>query len=184
MTPSSIAAAIKIPAEAILPLFVGIVILAIVVFGGSALARWKARKPGAALVAGIVLALGFTVFVVYRLVVLVPQGDQNDRVHEGVQLVTLLDGPIVAFAGALAVATWRFANQRIIGLLVGVGTAIALIAKPFVAPLTHYYDGKPNGYDMMDLEHLGFTGSGIVLLLVTVVIAALRRPARPAPRAG
>jgi hypothetical protein len=172
---------IKIPKEAVVPLLVGLGILLVMLFAGTALASWKRNHPKGAQIFGLVMALGLTGVAAYRLAVLVPQGDENDRVHEGIQLVTMFDGPIVGFLAAIGVIMWRYANQRWVALGTGLVIGIALFAKPFIAPLSNIWDGHARQRGTMDLEHIAFFAPGVILIIVALIVA-LPKPAVAAPR--
>ncbi|MBS1119358.1 MAG: hypothetical protein H6Q90_1586 [Deltaproteobacteria bacterium] len=173
---SSLAIHIKLPSEAIVPLLVGAGILLVMVFAGAALADWKRKHPQGARIFGLGMALGLTGVAAYRLALMLPQGDENDRVHEGIQLVTMFDGPIVGFLAAIGVVMWRYTNQRWIALGTGLVIGLALFAKPFIAPLSHIWDGHARQWGNLDLEHIAFFAPGLVLVIVALVVA-LPKPA-------
>jgi hypothetical protein len=192
MQPLDVLARIKIPAEAIVPMLIGLVALLVLIFAGAALADWKVRNPKPAKITGLVFAIGLTGFALFKLIMVVPQTDENDPIHEGVYNVTLFDGPILGFCALVAVIMWGYAGMRKVALGFGLAVAAAMIAKPLVWPMFHHYTSSTSDYkghlrDFTDLEHLGFTGPAIAVLIAALVVglgrdrAPVRRMPYPQP---
>lgn len=167
---------IKIPPEAVIPLAIGVAALLVLVVFGTKLAAWKARAPDAAARFGLVAAGLLTAAAVFFLLRCVAnQSDPNNEMP-GVENISFTDAPIAGFLGALATAFWRYANQRFVTLLIGLGVAAAMIAKPFVWPVLRIWEtGESYPRGMSDPEHLMFWGPGVVVAIVTL-IAALKQP--------
>jgi len=182
MNPAVALARIKIPAEAVVPLLLGIVALLILIFAGSALASWKDRNPAAARTFGLVFASVMTAVSLYFLSRCL--WNQMDPNNEGTGQLNFLDPPIAGFMAACACAFWRMGDQAKVALGIGLVVGILMIIKPWVWPvISSYY----SDYDKMthtrargiiDPEHAEFIGSGIVVL-VTGLIAGLKAKAKP-----
>ncbi|MEO8706775.1 MAG: hypothetical protein ABI867_42505 [Kofleriaceae bacterium] len=189
---SHVLARIKIPAEAVIPLLIGFAALLVLLFAGAALKTWKDKHPKPARITGVVFAVGLAGFTLFKVVTLVPQTDENDRVYQGVYNVTLFDGPILGFCALMAVIFWGYAGLRKVALGFGLVVAAAMVAKPFIWPLFHHYSGSGGSggraRSVMDLEHLGFIGPGIAVLVAALVVglgrdrvAARQYPPPPYP---
>ncbi len=167
---------IQIPAEAVVPLLVACAVVLVLVFAGSGLQAWKAKHPKSATIVGAIVAVGLTGVAGYFLGKVLTETLQRHPVHEGIVLVGFFEGPIIGFCGAVAAIMWRFANQRWLAVVTGLGLGAALIAKPLVWPLAAKGgDGTLYDWDMMDPEHLSFFGPGIVVIIVALVVGLRRR---------
>lgn len=181
---SVIGARISVPPEAIVPLLVISIALAILIFAGSSLARWKETNPVAArkfgMTVGAICMLGALFFLVRSL------PNQSDPNNDGTGQLQLLDAPIAGFLAAIGAAFWRMGDQRKVALAIGLVVGGLMFAKPFVWPVlrtwTDSYDhGGARTYarGMLDPEHLGFLAAGLVVF-VTGLVAGLKAP--PAPK--
>jgi len=164
---------IKIPAEAVPPLLAGTVALIVLLFFGAKLADWKRTSPIHATRFGLVCAVlltGVAVFFLARCLT-----NQSDPNNEGTGQLSFTDPPVAGFMAALGTMFWRYANQRIVALVIGIAIGALMFAKPFVWPVMRIWeDGHRYARGMMDPEHAVFLGSGIVVL-VTAFIAGLRK---------
>lgn len=172
-----VAVKIPIPAEAVVPILIGIVALLVLIFAGGALATWKDKNPAVATKVGMAIALACTGYAIYTLARVVPETDMNDRIHNGIQNVGFLDGPIAGFLGIIGAILWRYANQRWIALGSGGLIAIALLIKPLVFPLRHWYKDSAHVWGLIDPEHLSFLGPGVAVAIAALV-AGLSPPKR------
>ena len=168
---------IPIPAEAVVPLLIGVVALLILVFAGSALADWKAKSPGAASKFGLGVGAILTVCALYFLFrCLTNQVDPN---NEGGGNINFTDAPTAGGMLALAAAFWRMGGQRYIALGVGIGFGALMMAKPFIWPVITTYSSPHTSWshprDMLDPEHLMFLGPGLLAIFVGMY-AGLKRP--------
>ncbi|MFN0252773.1 MAG: hypothetical protein ACKV2T_38215 [Kofleriaceae bacterium] len=180
---------IQVPAEAIVPIIIGCVALAILIFSGSALASWKERNPAPARIFGMVVGSICMIISIYFLSrCLLNQIDPNSDAP-GAKL-EFLDPPLAAFMAAIGALFWRMGDQPKVALGIGIVVGGIMIAKPFIWPVIVAYSesyGDRGTYSrergMLDPEHAEFIGSGIVVL-VTGLIAGLKARATPAPRKG
>lgn len=178
---------IQVPPEAVVPIIVGGIALAILIFAGSALASWKERNPNAAKTFGMVVGSICMITSIYFLSkCLLNQIDPN---NEGTGQLQFLDPPIAGFMAILAAMFFRMGDQPKVSLGIGLVVGGLMIAKPFVWPVirtfTDTYGGggtSSRARDIIDPEHAEFIGSGIVVL-VTGLIAGLKARAAP-PRKG
>ena len=174
---------INVPPEAVVPILIGSVALAILIFAGSALARWKERNPAAAKMFGMIVgSVCMAVSIYFLAKCLLNQIDPN---NEGTGQLEFFDPPLAGFMAALAAAFWRMGGRPIVSLAIGLVVGVLMIAKPFVWPVivtwTESYGNRgtvTHARGMLDPEHAEFIGSGIVVL-VTGLIAGLK--AKPAP---
>ena len=179
---------IQVPPEAVVPILVGSIALAILIFAGSALAAWKQRNPAAARTFGMAVGSVCAVIAIYFLAkCLLIQIDPNSDVPG--DKLQFFDPPIAGFMAALAAVFWRMGDQPKVSLAIGAIVGGLMIAKPFVWPVIVTYTesyGDHQVYsrqrDLIDPEHAEFLGSGIVVL-VTGLIAGLKAKAAP-PRKG
>ena len=175
-------ARIKIPAEAVVPLIIGIVALLVLIFAGSALASWKDRNPAAARTFGLFMAAVLTGISIYFLSrCLLNQMDPN---NEGTGQLNFLDPPIAGFMAACGCLFWRMGDRPKVALGIGLVVGILMIIKPWVWPvISSYYSDydkttHTRARGIIDPEHAEFIGSGIVVL-VTGLIAGLKAKAKP-----
>lgn len=162
---------IPIPAEAVVPLLIAVAVVLVLVFAGSGLQTWKAKHSRSATIVGIIVAVVLTGVAGYILGKVLMETRQRHPIYEGIVLVGFIEGPIAGFCGSVAAIMWRFANQRWIALVTGVGIGAALIAKPLVWPLwSKSYDGSRREWGLIDPEHLSFLGPGIVAIIVALVV--------------
>lgn len=185
---SVLAVRIQVPPEAVVPILVGSIALAILIFAGSALARWTERNPAAARMFGMItgtICLAISVFFLSRCLM-----NQIDPNNEGTGQLQFLDPPIAGFMAALAAAFWRMAGQPKVSLGIGVIIGGLMIAKPWIWPVIvtwteSYGDHRTvtHARGLLDPEHAEFVGSGIVVL-VTGLIAGLKAKVPPTPRQG
>ncbi|MBA3537994.1 MAG: hypothetical protein H0T79_00045 [Deltaproteobacteria bacterium] len=168
-------ARIKIPAEALVPLLLIICALVILVLVGKGLGALQQANPQGARILGFVLGGFASAVAIYLTVKIVPTRQANDLVHEGIQLVSLIDAVVAAAAGAIAGVMWRYAGQRWLGAGTATAIAIALIAKPFKWPLVHYWDGVPHEFSPTSETHLFFLLSGVALAVVALILAVTPR---------
>ncbi len=168
-------ARIQIPPEAVIPLAIATVALLVLIFFGNKLADWKRRAPEAASTFGLAVAGVLTACAVFFLLSCVTnQSDPNNRLPD-VTNINFTDAPVAGGMALLAVVFYRYANQRLVALLIGVGIAALMFAKPFVWPviITTEYGSGPRS--MNDPEHLMFFGPAIAIAIATV-IAVTRKP--------
>lgn len=179
---------IPIPAEAFVPLMIGLGALLVLIFAGSALKDWAVRSPGPANKFGLVVGSLCAAGAIYFLVKSIP--NQMDPNSEGTGQLNHFDPPIGAFMTVLACAFYRMGGKPKISLWIGLVVGAAMLIKPFVLPVIvtyrDSYGGSSTGIvsrsrGMLDPEHLEFIGSGIVLL-ITAVLTGLK-PIAPPPRA-
>jgi len=168
-----LAAKIKIPPEAVIPLLIAMVGIVILLAFGAALARWKAKNPRTAEVVGIVVAVGLTGFTGYMLATIVP-AKYIDHGAPGHKTLGFLDGPIAGISALGATVFWRFANRRWVALGVGLAAGLALFIKPFVSPLYGWYEGygseaHEHPWSFMDPEHLSFHGPGVAVIIAALI---------------
>ena len=166
-------ARIKIPAEAVIPLLLIMAAILLLVFASKGLGALHERSPQAAMILGLSLGGVASAVAIYLTVKIVPTRQANDLVHEGIQLVSLFDAVIAAFAGAVAGIMWRYAGQRWLGAGTATAIAGALIAKPFKWPLVHYWDGRGHEFSPTSETHLFFLLSGVALAVVAILPAAI-----------
>lgn len=179
---------INVPPEAVVPLLIGSIALATLIFAGSALAAWKERNPAAAKMFGMIVGgICLAVSAYFLSKCLLNQIDPN---NEGTGQLEFLDAPIAGFMATIGALFWRMGDQPKVSLAIGVIVGGLMLVKPFVWPVirtwTDSYGGDgPRSYPrgMLDPEHLEFIGSGIVVL-VTGLIAGLKAKVSPTPRAG
>lgn len=181
---------IQVPAEAVVPIIVGSLALAILIFSGSALARWKERNPAAAEKFGMIvgsICMIISIFFLSRCLL-----NQIDPNNEGTGQLQFLDPPIAAFMATIGALFWRMGGQPKVALSIGIVVGGLMIAKPWLWPVISEYVTTYDGYrkvvrerGLLDPEHAEFVGSGIVVL-VTGLIAGLKAKAPPpgAPRPG
>lgn len=168
---------IPIPAEAVIPLLIACGVLLVLGFAGSGLQSWKAKHSKSATIVGIIIAVVLTGVAGYFLGKVLIETRQRHPIYDGITLVGFFEGPIIGFCGAVATIMWRFANQRWIALVTGLGIGAALIAKPLVWPLWRKsYDGTIREWGLVDPEHLSFLVPGIVVVIVALVVGL--RPRR------
>jgi len=169
------AVTIKVPAEAVVPLVIGMFTLGVLIFAGATLVSWKTKHPRAALIVGLVIAIALSAFVLYKAAVLIPEKyiDLGPPDHPP---ISLADGPILGFTTVIATLFWRFANQRWVALGLGTGLGVALIAKPFVLPLAIYFSsGSERACVPSDPDTLSIVGPGVACLIAGLIVG-LRRP--------
>jgi hypothetical protein len=184
----SLAVYIQVPPEAVVPLVIGSLALALLIFAGSALAKWTERNPAAARKFGFAvgtICLAISIFFLSRCL-----ANQIDPNNEGTGQLQFLDPPIAAFMAALAAAFWRMAGQSRISLGIGLVIGGLMIAKPFIWPVIVTWSQTDGGYHtvthargLLDPEHAEFVGSGIVVLVVGL-IAGLKAKRPPTRRGG
>jgi hypothetical protein len=182
---------ITVPAEAVVPIIIGSIALAILIFSGSALASWKERNPAAAKMFGMIVgSICMIVSIIFLAKCLLVQIDPNSDAP-GTKL-EFFDPPLAAFMAAIGALFFRMGDQPKVALGIGLVVGGLMIAKPFIWPVIVTYTesyGDRGTYSrqrgMLDPEHAEFIGSGIVVL-VTGLIAGLKAKARPAstPRPG
>lgn len=178
----SVLGRIKIPAEAVVPLLIGVGCLLVLLFAGSTLVSWKERNPKGASIFGLIIGAVCYGFAIYTLGKVFTEEFENDAVHQGVQVVTMFDGPIAGFLAIVGTLMWKFGNQKWPAAGLGGLIGVALIAKPFVYPLAHRFESEVYKRDMMDLEHIAFYGPGIVVAVVALIVAlSLSQPATASP---
>lgn len=165
---------IYLPPQAIVPLVIAAIALVVVAFAHDALAAWRRRNPRAARAFGIAVAVLGTAAAVYLAVLVVPTDEANDRIHDGKQLVSLLDILLAAVTGAIAAMMWRYAGSRQLGTLVGGAVAVALITKPWLFPLVEYRNGTAETIPPTTHIHLLFLICGLALAIVTSRVAFKR----------
>jgi hypothetical protein len=174
---------IPIPAEAVVPLLIACGVLLVLGFASSGLQSWKVKHSRSATIVGILLAVGLTGVAGYFLGKVLMETSQRHPIYDGIVLVGFIEGPIIGICGAVATIMWRFANQRWIALVTGLGIGALLIAKPLVWPLwAKGYDGSHHEWGLMDPEHLSFLGPGIVVVIVALVVGLRRRAGASSPR--
>lgn len=175
-------ARIKIPPEAMIPLAIAVVALLVLIFFGSKLADWKRRAPESASTFGLAVAGVLTSCAVFFLLSCVTnQSDPNNRLAN-VTNINFTDAPIAGGMALLAVVFYRYANQRLVALLIGLGMAALMFAKPFVWPVMSLWDAGPGEpRDMGDPEHLMFFGPAIAIAIATVIAVTRKPKIRPAP---
>jgi hypothetical protein len=178
---------IQIPAEAVVPLLVGVAALLVLVFAGSALKDWKERAPGPASMFGLVVGSLCAIGAIYFLAKSVP--NQIDPNSDGTGQLNHFDPPIGAFMTVLACAFFRMGGKYKISFWGGLLVGVVMLVKPFVLPVivtyADSYGGGANGITsrsrgMTDPEHLEFIASGIVILITAFITGA--KPVPP-PRA-
>jgi hypothetical protein len=160
---------IPIPAEAIVPLLIGIAALLVLLFAGASLKAWKEKNPGVATKVGMVLALACTGFALYTVIKVFPEIDMRSRTLPVVQHVEFFDGPTAGFLALIGAILWSFANQKWIGVATGSAIGLALLLKPFVFPLRRSVGDRTWG--LIDPEHLAFLGPGLAVAIVVVIVA-------------
>lgn len=179
---------IQVPPEAVVPIIVGGIALAVLIFAGSALASWKEKNPAAAKMFGMVVGGICMLTSIYFLSkCLLNQIDPNSDAP-GAKL-EFFDPPLAALMAAIGAAFWRMGDQPKVALGIGLLVGGIMIAKPFIWPVIVTYNesyGDRGTYSrargMLDPEHAEFIGSGIVVL-VTGLIAGLKAKPQP-PRPG
>jgi hypothetical protein len=166
---------ISIPAEAVVPLLVGIGALLVLVFAGAALKDWKARKPGAARTVGMILAVGLSGYALYMAAMMLPN-KYIDLGPPDQPPISLADGPILGFTALIGTLFWRFADRRWVALGFGGVIGALLIAKALVLPLVTWFDyGSERARALSDPDTLSLLGPGVAVLIVAL-IAGSRKP--------
>ncbi|GEM_PF-4365180 len=178
---------IQVPPEAVVPIIVGGIALAVLIFAGSAFAGWKERNPSAATKFGMVIGticIGISIYFLSKCL-----ANQIDPNNEGTGQLQFLDPPLAGFMAAIGACFWRMGDQPKVALGIGIVIGGLMIAKPFIWPViatwTESYGNRgtvSHARGMLDPEHLEFIGSGIVVL-VTGLVAGMKAKALP-PRAG
>ncbi len=181
---------INVPPEAVVPIIVGGIALAILIFAGSALAQWKERNPAAAQKFGMIvgtICMGIAIYFLSKCLL-----NQIDPNNEGTGQLQFLDPPLAGFMATLGALFWRMGGQPKVALAIGIVVGGLMIAKPFLWPVivtyADRYGGSPSGIvsrarGLIDPEHAEFIGSGIVVL-VAGLIAGLKARVSPTPRPG
>jgi hypothetical protein len=166
---------IRLPAEALIPLLVGLAALAVLLFAGTRLAEWKASSPASAAKFGLGAAALLTagaLFLLFRCLT-----NQSDPNNEGFGQINFTDAPTAGFLAGVAALFWRMGNQRFVGFAAGGGLGALMMAKPFVWPVIVVYTyggGGSRTRDLIDPEHLMFLGPGLFAIILGLV--AVRRP--------
>ena len=167
---AALAVRIKLPAEAVVPLLIGIAILCVLAFGGSALATFKQQHPGAARIVGYVAGALCSALTIYRLMQIIPQTELRDPVHTGISLASPFDALIAGFIATMSVIMWGWARQRWLALVFGLGVGVELFIKPFVFALGDSYEGERYVMGMDDPEHLSYFAGGLVVLVTALLV--------------
>ncbi len=158
-----------------IPLAIAAVALLVLIFFGSKLADWKRRAPEASATFGLAAAGVLTSCAVFFLLSCVTnQSDPNNRIAN-LTNINFTDAPVAGGMALLAVVFYRYANQRLVALLIGVGIAVLMFAKPFVWPVLSITDTGSWPRDHDDPEHLMFFGPAIAIAIATI-IAVTRKP--------
>ncbi len=179
---------IQVPAEAVVPIIVGGIALAILIFAGSALAQWKERNPAAASKFGMIvgtICIGISIYFLSKCLL-----NQIDPNNDGTGQLQFLDPPLAGFMAAIGALFWRMGGQPKVALGIGLVVGGLMIVKPFLWPVIVTYSDSYGGggptsrqRGMLDPEHAEFIGSGIVVL-VAGLIAGLKAKPPATPRKG
>jgi hypothetical protein len=185
-SPDVLAVHIKIPAEAVVPLLIGVGALLVLVFAGGALASWKERNPKAASTFGLVMAVIMTGISIYFLTRCL--WNQMDPNNEGTGQLQFMDPPIAGFMAACGAAFWRMGEQPKVALAIGILIGGLMLIKPWVWPVISDFYGGGTHYvharGLLDPEHAEFVGSGIVVLVTGLIAGLKAKPIPPHPPYG
>ena len=165
---------ISIPAEAVVPLAIGMAVLLVLVTSGAALASWKQKSPAKARMAGTICAVLLSGFAIYLAARLMPN-KYIDLGPPDQPPISLADGPILGFTTIMATLMWRFADQRKVALGFGGVIGVALMLKPFVMPfVTWFSSGSERARVISDPDTLSILGPGVACV-IAALIAGLKK---------
>lgn len=159
-----LAVRIPVPPEAVLPILVGSAALVALLFAGAALADWKRRAARPARVGGTIVAVIVTAGVALYLARSVFVRYDN----------FILDAPIAAGLGVIAMLAWRFAERHTLAVALGVTWGLLLLAKPWLWPAIAPYKDPPAPYELLEIDHLVFLAGGAVELIAAFLVWTLR----------